>query len=55
KSGKIHGTSFNAVVNTLHDKFEEGKVYYVSKACINLAKKKFSHIQNKYELNLERN
>ncbi|KAI6005784.1 hypothetical protein EDD15DRAFT_2384466 [Pisolithus albus] len=55
ESGEIRGTGFNAVVDALYDKFEEGKVYYVSKARVNLAKKKFSHIQNEYELNLERN
>ncbi|KAI6166844.1 hypothetical protein EDD17DRAFT_1541509 [Pisolithus thermaeus] len=55
ESGEIRGTGFNAVVDALYDMFEEGKVYYISKARVNLAKKKFSHIQNEYELSLERN
>ncbi|KAI6045607.1 hypothetical protein EDC04DRAFT_2888624 [Pisolithus marmoratus] len=55
ESGEIRGIGWNAVVDALYDKLEEGKVYYISKARVNLAKKKFSHIQNEYELNLERN
>lgn len=55
ESGEIRGTAFNAVVDLLYDKLEEGKVYYISKARVNLAKKKFSNIQNEYELGLERN
>lgn len=55
ESGEIRGTGFNTVVDALYDKLEEGKVYYISKARVNLAKKKFSNIQNEYELNLERN
>ncbi|KAG1756344.1 uncharacterized protein EDB91DRAFT_1260389 [Suillus paluster] len=55
ESGEIRGTGFNAVVDELYDKFEEGKVYYISKARVNLAKKKFSNLQNDYELSLEKN
>jgi replication factor A1 len=55
ESGEIRGTGFNTVVDELYEKFEEGKVYYISKARVNLAKKKFSNLQNDYELSLEKN
>ncbi|OJA10202.1 hypothetical protein AZE42_05120 [Rhizopogon vesiculosus] len=55
ETGEIRGTAFNTVVDDLYDRFEEGKVYYISKARVNLAKKKFSNIQNDYELSLEKN
>jgi len=55
ESGEIRGTGFNGVVDELYDKIEEGKVYYISKARVNLAKKKFSNLQNDYELSLEKN
>ncbi len=54
-SGEIRATAFNAVVDDLYPLFEEGKVYYVSKARVNLAKKKFSNVNNDYELGLEKN
>ncbi|KIJ69175.1 hypothetical protein HYDPIDRAFT_24028 [Hydnomerulius pinastri MD-312] len=55
ETGEIRATGFNAVVDELYDKLEEGKVYYISKARVNLAKKKFSNVQNDYELSLEKN
>ncbi|KZT02307.1 replication factor-a protein [Laetiporus sulphureus 93-53] len=54
-TGEIKATGFNNVVDELYDKLQEGKVYYVSKARVNLAKKKFSNVQNEYELSFERN
>lgn len=54
-SGEIRATGFNAVVDDLYPLFEEGKVYYLSKARVNLAKKKFSNVNNDYELGLEKN
>jgi replication factor A1 len=54
ESGEIKATGFNAVVDEFYDKLQEGKVYYVSKARVNLAKKKFSNLTNDYELSLER-
>ena len=54
ESGEIRGTAFNQTVDELYDKLQEGKVYYVSKAKVNLAKKKFSNVQNEYELSLDR-
>ena len=55
ESGEIRATGFNAVVDELYEKLQEGKVYFVSKARVNLAKKKFNNIANEYELNLEKN
>jgi replication factor A1 len=55
ESGEIRGTAFNLVAEDLFKKFEEGKVYYISKARVNLAKKKFSNLNNDYELGFERN
>jgi len=55
ETGEIRGTAFNLAVDELYEKFQEGKVYYVSKARVNLAKKKFNNVANDYELALERN
>ncbi|KAF8517579.1 hypothetical protein BU17DRAFT_76387 [Hysterangium stoloniferum] len=54
ETGEIKATAFNQVVDDLYDRVEEGKVYFVSRARVNIAKKKFSHLQNQYELSLER-
>jgi replication factor A1 len=54
ETGEIKATAFNQVVDDLYDRIEEGKVYFVSRARVNIAKKKFSHLQNQYELSLER-
>lgn len=54
-SGEIRATGFNLAVDELYPKLEEGKVYYISKARVNLAKKKFSNVNNDYELSFERN
>lgn len=55
ETGEIRGTGFNLAVDQLYDKFQEGKVYYISKARVNLAKKKFNNVPNDYELALEKN
>ncbi|KAI0372965.1 replication factor-a protein [Pilatotrama ljubarskyi] len=55
ESGEIRATAFNAAVDELYDRLQEGKAYYISKAKVNLAKKKFSNLSNEYELTLERN
>jgi len=54
ESGEIKATGFNDAVEMLYDKFQEGKVYYITKARVNLAKKKFSNVSNDYELSFER-
>lgn len=55
ETGEIRATAFNAVVDESYDKLEEGKVYYISKGRVNLAKKKFSNVQNDYEISFEKN
>lgn len=54
ESGEINATGFNQAVDDLFDKFEEGKTYYVSKARVGIAKKKFTSVTNEYELTLGR-
>jgi replication factor A1 len=54
ETGEIRATGFNAVVDELFNKFQEGKVYYVSKGRVNLAKKKFNSVANDYEISLEK-
>lgn len=51
ESGDIKGTAFNTACDALYDKVQEGKVYYVSKARVDIAKKKFGS-NNQYELSL---
>lgn len=53
-SGEIKATAFNSVVDELFPRLEDSKVYYISKARVNFAKKKFSNVTNDYELTLER-
>jgi replication factor A1 len=53
-SGEIKGTAWNAVVDDLFEKLQENRVYFFSKARVNLAKKKFSTVANDYELSLDR-
>ncbi|OBZ69131.1 Replication factor A protein 1 [Grifola frondosa] len=55
ETGEIKATAFNAAVDELYDRMQEGKVYTISKARVNLAKKKFTHLSNEYELTFERN
>lgn len=53
-SAEIRATAFNVVVDDLYEKLQEGKVYFISKARVNLAKRKFSNLSNEYELSLDR-
>jgi replication factor A1 len=55
ETDEISGTGFNSAVDQLYSKFEEGKVYYVSKARVNLANKQFNKTANDYELSLDKN
>lgn len=55
ETGEIKATGFNQAVDELYDKIQEGKVYFISRARVNMAKKKFSNVNNEYELNFERN
>ena len=52
-SGEIRATAFNGAVDEFYDRLEEGKVYLISQAKVNLAKKKFNNVNNEYELALE--
>lgn len=52
-TGEIKATGFNQTVDALYDKLQEGKVYHITRCRVQLAKKKFSHLQNDYEINLE--
>lgn len=54
ETGEISATGFNNAVDAFYNKLEKGKVYYVSKARINIAKnKKFSNVNNEYEMALD--
>lgn len=53
-TGEIKATAFNAAADELFDKIREGAVYYVSRARVNVAKKKFSTTSNDYEITLEK-
>ncbi|KAG2229080.1 putative replication factor-A protein 1 [Thamnidium elegans] len=53
QSGEIKATAFNDQVDRLYNMLEEGKVYYISKARVTMAKKQFSTLNNEYELGLE--
>lgn len=54
ESGEIKATGFNEQVDRLFPLLKEGHVYYVSKARINIARKKFSNLSNEYEITFER-
>ncbi|KAJ7632965.1 hypothetical protein FB45DRAFT_519561 [Roridomyces roridus] len=54
-TGEIRATGFNQVVTALYERLVVGKVYYISGARVNIAKKQFSHLNNEYELGLEKN
>ncbi|KAJ6531268.1 hypothetical protein B0H19DRAFT_1191005 [Mycena capillaripes] len=55
ETGEIRATAFNAVATALYDRLQEGKVYFISRARVNIAKKQFSHLSNEYELGFEKN
>lgn len=55
ETGEIRATAFNTVVDDLYDRVEEGKVYFISKARVNIAKKKFASSTTDFEISLERN
>lgn len=51
---EIRATAFNDMADKFFNLLEEGKVYYVSKARIQQAKPKFSHLSHPYELSLDK-
>ncbi|GAA5862304.1 hypothetical protein JCM3774_004857 [Rhodotorula dairenensis] len=50
ESGEIRATGFNKEVDRLYPILEEGKVYRVSRARVQIAKKQFSNLSNEYEI-----
>lgn len=48
--GEIRATGFNKEVDRLYPILEEGKVYRITRARVNIAKKQFSNLSNEYEL-----
>ncbi|GAA5931347.1 replication factor A subunit protein RFA1 [Sporobolomyces koalae] len=55
ESGEIKATGFNETVDKLEPILEEGKVYRISKARVNIAKKQFSNLSNEYEIMFDKN
>ncbi|GAA5900278.1 replication factor A subunit protein RFA1 [Sporobolomyces salmoneus] len=55
ESGEIRATGFNETVDKLEPILEEGKVFRISKARVNIAKKQFSNVQNEYEIMFDKN
>lgn len=54
ESDEIRATAFNEMAEKFVNLLEEGKVYYVTKARIQQAKPKFSHLSHPYELSLDK-
>ncbi|BGP13947.1 hypothetical protein JCM10213_005531 [Rhodosporidiobolus nylandii] len=52
-TGEIRATGFNNAVDNLYPIFQEGKVYLISKARVNIAKKQFTNLNNEYEIMFE--
>ncbi|KAF1804516.1 hypothetical protein V8B55DRAFT_1499736 [Mucor lusitanicus] len=52
-SGEIKATIFTDQVDRFYNLLEEGKVYYISKARVTMARKQFSTLNNEYELIFE--
>lgn len=53
ETGEIKATGFNDAVDQFYNLLEEGKVYFVSKARVGIAKRQFSNVNNEYEITLE--
>ncbi|RAL39141.1 hypothetical protein DM860_011627 [Cuscuta australis] len=49
---QIQATMFNEAVKKFYDKFELGKMYYISKGTLKVANKQFKTVQNDYEMTL---
>ena len=52
---QIQATMFNEAAKKFYDKFELGKVYYISKGTLRVANKQFKTVQNDYEMTLNEN
>jgi replication factor A1 len=55
ESGEIKATGFNDAVDRFYPMLQENKVFYISKARVNIAKKQFSNLNNEYEIAFENN
>ena len=53
-TAEIKATAWNAMVDELYEKLQENRAYFISRARVNLAKKRYSTVQNDYELSLDR-
>ncbi|VFQ87507.1 unnamed protein product [Cuscuta campestris] len=49
---QIQATMFNEAAKKFYDKFELGKMYYISKGTLKVANKQFKTVQNDYEMTL---
>ncbi|KAA8915220.1 hypothetical protein TRICI_002577 [Trichomonascus ciferrii] len=54
ETSEIRVTGFTEAADKWYDFVQEGKVYYLSKASVVLANKRFSALPNEYEIRLER-
>ncbi|KAF5205815.1 Replication protein a dna-binding subunit b [Thalictrum thalictroides] len=52
---QIQATMFNEAAKKFYDKFELGKVYYISKGTLRVANKQFKTVKNDYEMTLNEN
>ncbi|KAI3897705.1 hypothetical protein MKX03_005537, partial [Papaver bracteatum] len=52
---QIQATMFSQAANKFYNKFELGKVYYISKGTLKVANKQFKTVQNDYEMTLNEN
>ncbi|GAA0146887.1 DNA metabolism protein [Lithospermum erythrorhizon] len=52
---EIQETMFNEAAKKFFDKFQLGKVYYISKGSLRVANEQFKTVQNDYEMNLNEN
>ncbi|KAJ8752723.1 hypothetical protein K2173_007033 [Erythroxylum novogranatense] len=52
---QIQATMFNEAARKFYEKFELGKVYYISKGTLKVANKQFKTVKNDYEMTLNEN
>ncbi|KAK9198750.1 hypothetical protein WN944_013936 [Citrus x changshan-huyou] len=52
---QIQATMFNEAARKFYDRFQLGKVYYISRGTLRVANKQFKTVQNDYEMNLNEN
>ncbi|GKV35512.1 hypothetical protein SLEP1_g43770 [Rubroshorea leprosula] len=52
---QIQATMFNEAARKFYDRFQLGKVYYISKGTLKVANKQFKTVKNDYEMTLNEN